>query len=1106
MPPKLHVHRPASDAKNGAALLLCMAALGLPNLAHAEGSAQWTTTQGFQGGTVYVDILDYTVESIKWTGSGSATITDPSGASLGSISSGSTKTLTANGTYTITLSSQSTSSWDLTVVGQTDPGYGRLWAYSWNFSTGSYADSASYNGSVYALIESGSDSAVIEMKTNGLSGFAWTLAANSVGVEGANGRSTYSGSLTPEFPIYVNPPSLATYSFTAPTVSSPKFTAGEQECDYLAPGYTTGEFVVTSGSDGTGHIICDLNGDGDYDLTSDDDLHLLFSVTTGDNSTTWDGTDNNGNYVETGTYNCVALITVGEFHYVGFDIETSYEGFRLFLVDAALGRTGLDMYWNDAEVQSAEVTMPNGSKGLESSGGTGVASGAYTDAESPGVNARAWGNFNSTSKGNGAYLDTYTFVDSDLSSVFTVDVVDGSIDSDGDGLIDAEEECEYGTDVNDTDTDDDGLTDDEEVDGGTDPAVDDTDGDGLTDGDEVNEYGSDPLVADTDTDGDGVADPGDRDDDNDGVPDWTEVEGADTDGDGVPNTLDTDSDNDGRSDAEEAGYGDSDGDDDGVIDGDVNEYGIPNAVASGEGTVDCPNGESLLENAGFEEPALSLGSYSLILEDSVPGWFTTDTTGYIEIWSTGFNGVPSYAGNQFAELNANVAGELYQEVATEIGVTYSLAVAHRARVGTDVARFLVDGVEQDVYTDDTSAWGVYTSSFTATAETTRLGFEAVSTGSGSASAGNFFDVIGVYVDCGLPDADEDGLDDFIDIDDDNDGVPSADEPEGDADGDGLPNSLDDDADNDGLLDGEEVELGTDPTLDDTDGDGLSDGDELEIGTDPLNPDTDGDGLDDGGESDLGTDPFVPDTDGDGLSDGEEVNDHGTDPLETDTDSDGLNDGEEVNDFGTDPALSDTDGDGLDDGRELNETNTDPLNPDGDSDGLSDGDEVDVHDTDPANPDSDGDTLTDGDEVNTHGSSPLSTDTDADGLTDDDEVNNTTTDPANADTDADGLTDGEEVSTTGTDPLNADSDEDGLTDGDEVNVHDTDPLDEDTDDGGLLDGEEVQDGLDPLDPSDDVVDGKYGGGRGGSCSTAPSTGASVGVLGLLAGLLLRRRRS
>ncbi|MBK9647809.1 MAG: hypothetical protein IPO67_22085 [Deltaproteobacteria bacterium] len=1106
MRPKIPLLPPlASGAKNGAALLLSLAALGLPNLAYAEGSAQWTTTQGFSGGVVYVDILDYTVESISWTGSGNAAVTDPSGASVGPISSGGSLALTANGTYTITLGNQGSSTWDLAVTGQIDPGYGRLWAYSWTFSTGDYVDSRSFNGSVYALVESGSDSAVIEMKTNGLSGFAWTLAANSVGVTGANGRSTYTGTLTPEFPIYVNPPSLATYSFTAPTVSSPKFTSGEEECDYLAPGYTTGEFVVTSGSDGTGHIICDLNGDGDYDLTSDDDLHLLFSVTTGDNSTTWDGTDNNGSYVEPGTYNCVALITVGEFHYVGVDIETSYEGFRLFLVDAALGRTGLDMYWNDAEVQAAEGTMPNGAKSLESSGGSGISSGAYTDAESPNVNARAWGNFTSGNKGNGSYLDTYTFVDSDLSSVFTVDVVDGDVDTDGDGLIDAEEECEYGTDISDTDTDDDGLTDDAEVDNGTDPATEDTDGDGLTDGDEVNEYGSDPLTPDIDTDGDGIADIGDRDDDNDGVPDWTEIEGADTDGDGVPNTLDTDSDNDGRTDAEEAGYGAFDSDDDGVLDGDVNEYGIPSAVASGEGTTDCPNGTSLLENAGFEEPVLSLGSYSFFAEDSVPGWFTTDSTGLIEIWSTGFNGVPSYAGNQFAELNANEAGELYQEVATEIGVTYSLVVSHRARVGTDVARFLVDGVETDVYTDDTTAWGVYTSEFTATAETTRLGFEAVSTGSGSNAAGNFFDVIGVYVDCGLPDGDDDGLDDFIDIDDDNDGVPSVDETDGDSDGDGLPNSLDDDSDNDGLLDGEEVELGTDPDLADTDGDGLNDGDELETGTDPLIPDTDGDGLNDGDEVDLGTDPLDTDTDDDGLSDGEEVNDYGTDPLSIDTDRDGLNDGEEVNETGTDPAENDSDNDGIDDGTEIKTTGTDPLNPDVDEDGLVDGEEI-AFGSDPFNPDTDADGLNDGDEVNTHTTDPTIADTDGDGLTDGDEVNGYGTSPIDVDTDADGLTDGDEVSTTGTDPLNADTDEDGLTDGDEINTHGTDPLDEDTDDGGILDGEEVQDGLDPLDPSDDVVDGKYGGGRGGSCSTAPTTGASVGLLGLLAGLLLRRRRS
>jgi hypothetical protein len=91
------------------------------------------------------------------------------------------------------------------------------------------------------------------------------------------------------------------------------------------------------GTSGTGHIICDLNGDGDYDITSDDDLHLLLDVAVGDNSTVDLGRHRQQRELRRlGTYNCVAMVTVGEFHYVGLDIETCYEGFRLFLVDASL--------------------------------------------------------------------------------------------------------------------------------------------------------------------------------------------------------------------------------------------------------------------------------------------------------------------------------------------------------------------------------------------------------------------------------------------------------------------------------------------------------------------------------------------------------------------------------------------------------------------------------------------------------------------------------------------------------------------------------------------------------------------------------------------------
>jgi OOP family OmpA-OmpF porin len=89
-----------------------------------------------------------------------------------------------------------------------------------------------------------------------------------------------------------------------------------------------------------------------------------------------------------------------------------------------------------------------------------------------------------------------------VPAVYTVS--GGSIDSDGDGLLDSEE-AEIGTDPFDPDTDKDGLSDGEEVRiHHTDPLNPDTDWDALKDGAEVLTYRTNPTDADTD-DG-GVAD------------------------------------------------------------------------------------------------------------------------------------------------------------------------------------------------------------------------------------------------------------------------------------------------------------------------------------------------------------------------------------------------------------------------------------------------------------------------------------------------------------------------------------------------------------------------------------------------------------------------
>ena len=113
---------------------------------------------------------------------------------------------------------------------------------------------------------------------------------------------------------------------------------------------------------------------------------------------------------------------------------------------------------------------------------------------------------------------------------FHVSVQEIPMDSDGDGLLDTDEENTYGTDPLDFDTDDDGLGDGAEVNTyGTDPRDADSDDDGLTDGEEVNTYGTDPLDADTDDDGlkDGNevtlgTNPLDADSDDDGIPDGSD--------------------------------------------------------------------------------------------------------------------------------------------------------------------------------------------------------------------------------------------------------------------------------------------------------------------------------------------------------------------------------------------------------------------------------------------------------------------------------------------------------------------------------------------------------------------------------------------------------
>ena len=601
--PRVQPIQPLTLRRTPGLTLLALACL--PGLARAEGSADLGSSQTLSARTTLrVDILDAATERITWDGAGDIEVQSPSGASLGTFSPGSTFSVTSEGAWIVLLSADE-SDWDLSVSGTT-PGMGRVWSNVWSIDAGAFSEARSLNASFYALVSGGAAGfdGVVELQADGLAGYAYLLLANGVGFEGANGRSVAASEivLQREYPIYLAPPEVATYTSLVPEVSSVTWSAGAHDCGQVAYGLVDGEFRFDASTDGTYHIVCDLDDDGDFDITSDSDVQRLGDAVAGTNIVTWDGTDNSGVPVVPGTYDCQIRLTVGEFHYVAADVETSYEGFRLFAVDSSLGRAGLNMYWNDSEVQALEdEPMPDGSTSLESSGPLGIASGTYGTPTVPNVNARSWGSFDGTSKGASTFLDTYAWLDDDISATFSVIVADTEEDSDADGLISVEELCTYATDTEDADTDGDGLDDGAEVhDAGSDPLDPDTDGDRVNDGDEC-------RGACGDQDGDGTLDVLDDDDDDDGIPTADEdpdadgdPTGDDNDSDGLANYLDDDDDDDGVGTLDEDPDGngdprDDDTDSDGVpdyLDLDDDGDGVPTAGEGLDGDGDPQNDDS----------------------------------------------------------------------------------------------------------------------------------------------------------------------------------------------------------------------------------------------------------------------------------------------------------------------------------------------------------------------------------------------------------------------------------------------------------------------------------------------------------------------------------
>ena len=282
---------------------------------------------------------------------------------------------------------------------------------------------------------------------------------------------------------------------------------------------------------------------------------------------------------------------------------------------------------------------------------------------------------------------------------------------------------------------------------------------------------------------------------------------------------------------------------------------------------------------------------------------------------------------------------------------------------------------------------------------------------------------------------------------------------------------DKDTDDGGVADGTEVLVdGTDPLdpiddlVADPDGDGLTNGEEKAIGTNPYNADSDGDTISDTvevGENHLdppdsdddGTiDALDTDSDGDSIPDSVEAGDADLETLPVNSDADDL----------PDYLDGDSDGDEIADSVEWNvDADKDgAADIDADGDGIPnyldlDSDDAQEGDLEEGVGDDDGDGIPNF--VDPKDDPPEDLDFDGDGLKNTTEEGETGTDPYNADTDGDGLDDKEEWEGP-TDPLDADCDDDGLPDGEE-GLEDTDgdglihAFDPDSDDDGLFDGTE-----------------------------------------------------
>lgn len=621
------------------------------------------------------------------------------------------------------------------------------------------------------------------------------------------------------------------------------------------------------------------------------------------------------------------------------------------------------------------------------------------------------------------------------------------------------------------------------------------------------EYNCDP-------DGDGVANHLDDDGDNDGIPDTVEGDvKADADADGIPDYLDTDF----------AGFVDANGD--GVNDNfDFDQDGIPNALdldSDNDGISDIIEaGLADADNDGFVDGFIDINNNGLNdLFDSDP-MFRTDS--FADECQTVDNPthnlsftVTTLDANGDATLTFNLEGDYGVQGGENFTLTGEGAVDLGTYDYTDSDN--LDGSDCNVLgfsiTISQANWNTFNDDGIVTITmTTGGGVDAIC----GANSSCITDMSVTYplsnpggAPLTIPDSDGDGVDNYADIDSDNDGIVDVIEAGGtagsngqisgfidtdgngrndsqdvgalsfpDSDGDGtLADYLDVDSDNDGIIDNIEAQASSaliTSVAADTNGNGLYDVYDPNNGGTLIVPvDTDGNGAEDYMDTDA---------DGDGVSDlieGHDANFNGfgdwdgdndnvleaTDPFgatfNSDTDGDGLWDVFDTDNGGTAAAVQNTDGADFADFQDADDDNDGSLtsgedeNSNGDwTDDFTQGQGTAVVGTTVPDylfrGDYDGDGLADANDA----------DSDNDGLLDADEDGGEVVDPSQ-DADNDGVPNYRDADISGSLADATDVNGDGVFDTYDADLDGIpDFLDGDSDNDGILDAVEANNGAIP----------------------------------------------